>query len=914
MSNAGVAQPLFISYARGSAETSARALHAALGEELAFLDSRGLEPGDPIPEDLLDALLGSRAVVLFLDERYLQRWYCLWELRAALQPYLLLPVSASEPEKRAALAHIIVARSGPSSLLEHLPPQLRNGVWPAQEDASALKALSLEVLARMPLSLGDRLSQLENLPALRARLLEETAISSPKRLVGMPQFPYDLEPSIQHRFVGRADELWRIDFALSTRSGGPMAAALTTGLEGGGGVGKTRLALEYLHRFGPRRFPGGLFWVDADVSEDRLEEQFHGILQELEPSTPPLKVFREQERRASNELARALNRQSPEQPILYVVDNIPEPPANTPPRQLRAWCPAPSKVALLVTSRVRFSVADKSLQAVQVDSLSPESAVLLLTDGVDSAALQASEWREIAAWVGYLPLALQLLNGAMAAGGLSPTELLARSRTQGLTEELDRQMTALRRVVTSGKLRGVTEAFLLSFQRLSPVEQASARLLAQLGPEPIPEGLLSALGPDVSSSEVRNSLRVRSFVGSAGSSRVPLYGAMHRVLADFLRSMAAHPDAELHQACEAVISLMKERDAADSMNWPLLEACLPHAEALFERAVASVDETLGENAVRLGLLIGILLAERGLPHKARLLNKRVVGRAEKTFGPEHRITLSANGNLAYVMHEVGDSHEALKLQQSVLEAQRRTLGLEHHNTLVTLNNLAQTLLVLGDEAKALQYLEQVIAVRHRHLGETHRETLAALNNLNAILHRVGRTREAREGQQWLLEQQTPLLGEEHPYTLKAKSNLGLYILNDEEDENEEGRIAQARSIFESVLAARVRLLGEEHPDTLEVMANLAGALYRQGAYAAARELQEKELAVLLARLGEHTYETISSRQNLAVTMSAQGDYSNARVQFEHALESSKQFYGPNHPRTALAARFLSEMFAGFDRE
>ncbi|HLM47815.1 MAG TPA: toll/interleukin-1 receptor domain-containing protein, partial [Myxococcaceae bacterium] len=711
-----------MSYARGSAETSARALHAALGEELAFLDSRGLEPGDPIPEDLLDALLGSRAVVLFVDERYLQRWYCLWELHVALQPYLLLPVSASEPEKRAALAHIIVARSGPSSLLEHLPPQLRNGVWPAQEDASALKALSLEVLARMPLSLGDRLSQLENLPALRARLLEETAIPSPKRLVGMPQFPYDLEPSIQHRFVGRADELWRIDFALSTRSGGPMAAALTTGLEGGGGVGKTRLALEYLHRFGPRRFPGGLFWVDADVSEDRLEEQFHGILQELEPSTPPLKVFREQERRASNELARALNRQSPEQPILYVVDNIPEPPANTPPRELRAWCPAPSKVALLVTSRVRFSVADKSLQAVQVDSLSPESAVLLLTEGMDSAALQASEWREIAAWVGHLPLALQLLNGAMAAGGLSPAELLARSRTQGLTEELDRQMKALRRVVTSGKLRGVTEAFLLSYQRFSTAEQDSARLLAQLGPEPIPEGLLSALGPDVSSSEVRSSLRVRSFVGPVGSSRVAMYGAMHRVLADFLRSMAAHPDAELHRACEAVISLMGERDAVEPTEWPLLEVCLPHAQALFERAVASKDEPLGEDAVRLGLFIGNLLAERGLPREASRLIERVVKRAEKTFGPEHRITLLAKSNLARVMHEAGDSHAALKLQQSVLEAQRRTLGLEHHNTLGTLNNLAQTLLVLGDEAKALQYLEQVIAVRRRHLGETHLET------------------------------------------------------------------------------------------------------------------------------------------------------------------------------------------------
>jgi len=40
--------------------------------------------------------------------------------------------------------------------------------------------------------------------------------------------------------------------------------------------------LEYLHRFGGY-YPGGLFWVDADVSPEALQERFHCILKTLEP-------------------------------------------------------------------------------------------------------------------------------------------------------------------------------------------------------------------------------------------------------------------------------------------------------------------------------------------------------------------------------------------------------------------------------------------------------------------------------------------------------------------------------------------------------------------------------------------------------------------------------------------------------
>ena len=43
------------------------------------------------------------------------------------------------------------------------------------------------------------------------------------------------------------------------------------------GSGKTRLAIEYVHRHGTTRFKGGLFWIDASKSDTGIEDQLYQI-------------------------------------------------------------------------------------------------------------------------------------------------------------------------------------------------------------------------------------------------------------------------------------------------------------------------------------------------------------------------------------------------------------------------------------------------------------------------------------------------------------------------------------------------------------------------------------------------------------------------------------------------------------
>ena len=348
---------VFISYSRQASAVEARALAEALGSR-AYFDVADVEAGEQVPSGIVDALLGARVVVVFAEPTYFRRWYCLRELDVALAAFNALVERGAPPDRRAEALEPVVVAVGTEHAdeLRPLPAAgLRATNWCPATDTAALVALVERRLGTVTPTVGERLAGLSELVAVRETVLEESAVPPARSLAGIPRYflPGELRVSIGDAFVGRADELWRIHHQLSTLRGDITAAALTGALEGGGGFGKTRLATEYVHRFG-RGYRGGVFWVNAD-GDDRLEEQLHGILSTLVPDTPPLLAMREAGRDVAREAGTALaDRTGP--PVLYVVDNVPEPGPDVAQRPLTTWCPAMGDVALLVTSRAHQSV------------------------------------------------------------------------------------------------------------------------------------------------------------------------------------------------------------------------------------------------------------------------------------------------------------------------------------------------------------------------------------------------------------------------------------------------------------------------------------------------------------------------------------------------------------------------------
>jgi len=533
-----------------------------------FLDESAIEAGERFSVRLADALLESRVVVVFASPEYFQRRTCLWELRAALGPYDLSP----DPRQ---LQHMVVVLppEGVPEELERLPPGLQAGNWLTTADPDGIARMIRARLSRPSPTLGERYEALgQPMSAVRARLLELTARPPTTTLTGVCTVYGLAEVPLHDDFVGRWDELHRADFWLRTAFAGPGTAAPTVCIEGLGGLGKTRLAAEYVYRFGARAFPGGILWFDAGKP---LEPQFHGALRALDPAAPSLGRFISQGRDARAELEIALRVRFTRQPILMVVDNVPESGGNgAAPRSLGEYCPAVGHVATLVTSRRRLSL-EPGRRGLLLRELDPTSAVQLLTRGAPPGQLSSKEWTAIASWVGCLPLALTLLNQVLLSGH-SARALLDAAQTGGITEMLDGQMEALRAEVEPGSLRGVTEALSISYRQLLPATQRASRLLAQLAPTSIPLALVERM-PEIFTLQVRSQLLRRCFVTphEIEPSRVPMFGSMHRITADYLRTCES--TAEEQQRIEAALCELLDGEATGPDQWHLWQACVEHA-------------------------------------------------------------------------------------------------------------------------------------------------------------------------------------------------------------------------------------------------------------------------------------------------------------------------------------------------
>ena len=119
---------------------------------------------------------------------------------------------------------IALPQGGPANLLDNLPPLIQQQNWRMATETAALAQLVNARLASIEASIRDRLGDREA-DAIQATMLAESALPAPMNLSGVPQFPLALPRSLGESFVGRADDLWRIHFTLSTMRGEPAASA-----------------------------------------------------------------------------------------------------------------------------------------------------------------------------------------------------------------------------------------------------------------------------------------------------------------------------------------------------------------------------------------------------------------------------------------------------------------------------------------------------------------------------------------------------------------------------------------------------------------------------------------------------------------------------------------------------------------
>jgi tetratricopeptide (TPR) repeat protein len=875
-----VSFPVFISYSRRTSTAEAQALAERL-DDLAFLDTGAIEDGASFPERLLDAILDASVVVIFATAGYTETQFCRLEMHLAL--------AAGDQSG----SHLVLALGeGYASVLEALPAAVARRNWPAHADTEHLEALIRQRLLTNPPALRDRLTP-DEAKRLSIAFLNESGLPEPQSLAGircsMP--PGFALASIGARFAGRANLLRNIHQILfeGLRTGAYQVVRLTAG----GGFGKTRVAIEYLSRYGPY-YPGGIFWVDA--SSRVLEGEFWRVLSALDPSVPPLATMNRERRDLRRELGHALLTIG--EPALYVIDNIPETDPGADPPRIGDFCPVPGAVSIIATSRQ--DTQEENVRTLSMDVLDRDSAILLLTENLHGAAAIAwADWGRIAGWVGDLPVVLDLLNRSLALSAISPHWLLDRigmkDQQPGMAVQLDSLRDALRGKVPENAVRGVTEVFSISFQKLDRVTRKTAQLLAHLATAPIPEDFMRALPETWNRPAVRAALHSHHFL-SAGDGLS--FGVMHSLLADFLRSMTGSKLPEvLEWGCAAIEQIMPPERSRDPRHWPLMILCRTHAEMLLSRSLAAERQRKKRPVAH--WIWRAMLSWAGMTNT-------LFTRSFGVYTMTHASIFMGLRTVVFVS-EQGDNPGAKRLLAQILEMSLRVLGEHHVYTLVAMNNLAMVLRNEGDYEEARRHLDRLVQVMARTLGQDHPETVNSMLNLASTLRDLAEYEAARRLQERVLEITTRLGGEQDPATLRTLNDLALTV-------QAHGDHAGAKRLLQRVLEAATRSFGEEHPDTLAAMNNLGTSLRDEGDYAAAKQLQDRLVEITTRVLGEEHPHTLTAKGNLALTLMLQGDGSGHQL-LQGVLDSSSRVLGADHPNTLMWMHHLAlSVRAQGDRE
>ncbi|MCR9129872.1 MAG: tetratricopeptide repeat protein [Alphaproteobacteria bacterium] len=299
--------------------------------------------------------------------------------------------------------------------------------------------------------------------------------------------------------------------------------------------------------------------------------------------------------------------------------------------------------------------------------------------------------------------------------------------------------------------------------------------------------------------------------------------------------------------------------------------------------------------------------------------------------PAHRYIAVVENNLSAVRRRQGDSAQAVDGYQSAYQAMSRSFGETHPNTLSALGNYANALIDLGRGREAQGPLEAAIAAAgdapggdlamlRSHLGEIYLELGAweqaveqqrlavsgleqdaqtSRGDLAQVRRRLGRalTLAGRpvEAEAVLLEavsEAEQVFGAGAAETIMAQTLLATTLFD-------QARFDEAEALQRSALAAAEALPGEgDNLMASAIESNLAGTLRFQGRYDDAEALYRSSLAA--AERGGNAGSIATSLENLAGIVRIQGRLGEAAQLQVRAISLYEDVYGPDHPETIRA--------------
>src|SRR5260221_469602 len=552
---------------------------------------------------------------------------------------------------------------------------------------------------------------------------------------------------------------------------------------------------------------------------------------------------------------------------------------------LRGLWPAGLSGQTIVTchpSADMSEVTDLGPRICRIGEFSPREALGYLTARLYDEAGKRVEAVDLAADLGYMPLALALATTTIASTALDCRQYRIRfaSRRQELLGR-----------AAGGQVSPAEVAWSLAVDRADqyPPAGLARPLLALAGlagdllwlPEPHP--VLIKAGQSLNDAGLAGAAVAYWKSMLAASSRA--LGPEHPRTLEIrdLLAGACETAGRLDEARELILMSLAEREQVQGPEHP--DALTTRAAlARIYRAAGRYDAAIDTYA-------------------------RVVSDREWVVGRDHADTLGARSQLANTYLMAGQAEQAIALYQRNLADWEQALGPEHHDVLNEYMNLGRAFQVAGRLDEDIAIFSRVRKIRESGLGQDPPDTVIAAGQLAHAYKTAGRLKEAISLYRQVLASREGVVGADHPDTLVALGNLASSY-------HSAHRMKDAIPLYERLVADRERVQGPDHRDTLTARANLAGAYHSAGRLADALPVYEQAVADFERVPGSDHADTLTSRGNLAHAYYMARRLSDAIRMFERTIADSERAIGPDHPLTKTISynlRTISRLQAGSSR-
>lgn len=674
---------------------------------------------------------------------------------------------------------------------------------------------------------------------------------------------YDLEED----FVGRDDIMTTIEKQLTESNHRASLAGI-------GGVGKSRIAIQYSYNFHELHPNSHIFWVHGG-SRSRFETDYRNIARLLDlPSRqdPDVDILR----LVTDWLSDETNG-----PWLMILDNADDRdlwlgPQKKGAQTNSAFMPLihhlPRCIAgrLLITTRdsqLGHQLLERKQQALLISRLGPEEAQFLLSAKLSDQQLNPEDLNDLARELEYLPLTITQAAAYLEQTEISASEYLEMFQTgqSDIPNLLEESIYDPSRDYESSN--SVFQTWRLSFEQLtmqSPKAADMLSLMAVLDRQAIPSELVQAPGVNVLDQKAAIAkLKAFSLIQEESSSNK--YSLHRLVQLSTQRWLTDHDKLSYWQkaALGAVAREYPEDVAFD--QWALIQDLASHVQIVL--AYDFSEATLLVHRARILHCLGHYKMEKGQIRAALQMLLEAHQLRGKHLGSEHELTLGTLGVVGLAHSRLHQLKPARKVLQRFHDSSNRVLGPRHRLTLKAKSRLAVCYNNEGKLREGKKLSLQALQLVEEEFGPDSEDTIRLLTNIAYCCNRLRQWREAEEIGLRVLKQRLEQRGPGHPDTITIMGSLAWTYRGQE-------RFQEAEEFDRRALTRRLEVLGPDHPKTQLTMENLAESCGRLCDWERARDLQREVVEAKQRRFGLHHGNTRRAERYLKLVEAVLRDKSN----------------------------------------